>query len=108
MTEATALGLMTAKGEATERCQCPTCSQVFSTDRNFRRHLTRNRNAEGFDGSWCHPPDDVGLVYEPPRCGISLPGLEDGSEPVFRPRGDGRTVGKPTSPPRGQKRRKSA
>lgn len=44
------LGLMTASGDATDRCQCPTCGAVFSTEGNFDRHLTPGRNADDFGG----------------------------------------------------------
>jgi hypothetical protein len=53
MAEAVSLGLMTKNGEATDRCQCPTCDAVFSTVGNFDRHRT---------GGECSPPASVGLI----------------------------------------------
>jgi hypothetical protein len=46
MAEAISLGLMTASGNATDRCQCPTCGAVFSTEGNFDRHLAKGRYAD--------------------------------------------------------------
>jgi hypothetical protein len=62
MAHAIRLGLMTPAGAATNRCQCPTCGEVFSTEGNFDRHLTRGRLAEGFAGEWCQDPAAAGLV----------------------------------------------
>jgi hypothetical protein len=63
MAEAARLGLMAGPtGKATDRCQCPTCGEVFSTEANFDRHLTPGRNADGFEGEWCREPSTVGLV----------------------------------------------
>ncbi len=60
--EAVDLGLMTSDGHATDRAQCPTCCEVFSTVGNFDRHLAKGRNAEEYDGPWCRLPASVGLV----------------------------------------------
>ena len=72
MAEAIQLGLMTRNGEATDRCQCTTCGEVFSTEGNFDRHLTRNHNRDGFTGPWCQPPasadliqNDLGVWHQP-------------------------------------------
>lgn len=77
MAEAIALGLMTTSGQATDRCACPSCGAVFSTVGNFDRHLTPGRNAEGYDGPWCRPPADVGLVQHA-RGWWHQPGPEQG------------------------------
>jgi len=61
MAEATELGLMSGS-EATDRCQCPSCGEVFTTEGNFDRHLMPGRLAEDYDGPWCRPPTEVGLV----------------------------------------------
>ena len=77
MAEATKLGLMSKNGLPTERAKCPTCGEVFSTDANFDRHLTRGRNRDGFTGPWCQPPATVDLIHD--ARGIwHLPGLPDG------------------------------
>ena len=47
---------------ATDRCQCPTCGEVFTTVANFDRHLLPGRTADDFDGSRCQPPAAVGLI----------------------------------------------
>jgi hypothetical protein len=62
MAEAIELGLMSPNGQATDRCQCPTCGEVFTTEGNFDRHLMPGRNVDGYDGPWCRPPSEVGLV----------------------------------------------
>jgi hypothetical protein len=56
--------LTTASGEATNRALCTTCGEVFSTDANFDRHLSKGRSREGYDGPWCRPPDEVGLLQD--------------------------------------------
>ena len=61
LAEAQRLGLMSGS-IATERCQCPTCGEAFTTESNFDRHLTPGRNVDDFDGSWCQPPAVVGLI----------------------------------------------
>jgi hypothetical protein len=90
--EAIELGLMTSVGEATERAQCPTCGEVFSTDANFERHLSKGRNREDYDGPWCQPPASVGLIQHK-RGWWQLPGPDpdrsiirrsDGGSPVER------------------------
>jgi hypothetical protein len=60
--EAQRLGLMTVGGMATDRCQCTSCGEVFSTGTNFDAHLAPGRQAEGYLGPWCRPPAEVGLV----------------------------------------------
>ena len=62
MAEAVELGLMTKSAEATDRCQCPTCGEVFSTEANFDRHLARGRNRDDYTGPWCRPPAKMGLI----------------------------------------------
>ena len=62
MAHAVRLGLLTASGGATDRCQCPTCGQVFSTEANFDRHLSPDRQAEDFAGKWCRDPATVDLI----------------------------------------------
>ena len=52
MTEAAALGLMTANGEATDYCQCTDCGRVFPTEGNFKTHRLRGE---------CGDPATVGL-----------------------------------------------
>ena len=42
----------------TERCECPTCHEVFSTTNNFDRH---RKGAHGSDRH-CVDPASVGLV----------------------------------------------
>jgi hypothetical protein len=64
-TAALRLGLITAGGSATDRCQCPTCCAVFSTETNFGRHLAPSRNDEDSEGPWCRTPAEVGLVQAP-------------------------------------------
>lgn len=92
MAEAVSLGLM-SDGHATDRCQCPTCGAVFSTDGNFRRHLTRNRYRDGFDGPWCRPPADVGLIE---TNGVwRRPGPDPDQEAFSRPRAHRGKVGRP-------------
>jgi hypothetical protein len=61
--EAQRLGLTTGS-HATDRCQCPECGEVFSAASNFDRHLQRAavRFADDYDGPWCCPPREVGLV----------------------------------------------
>ena len=61
LAEAQRLGLMSGS-IATDRCQCRTCGEVFTTEANFDRHLTPGRTADDFDGSWCQPPAAVGLI----------------------------------------------
>ena len=63
--EAQRLGLMTASGHGTDRCQCPECGEVFSTESNFDRHLqpAAIRFADDYEGPWCRPPAQVGLVH---------------------------------------------
>ena len=83
MAEATKLGLMSKNGLPTDRAQCPTCEAVFSTVSNFDRHLTKNRNRDGFPGPWCQPPASVGLI--PNDRGIwHQPGLDDAEYPQNR------------------------
>lgn len=75
MADAVALGLLTASGVATNRCQCPTCANVFSTEGNFTRHLVRNRNRDGYEGPWCRRPGAARLVQ---TSGVwHQPGSED-------------------------------
>jgi hypothetical protein len=64
MAHAIKLGLTTANGNPTSRCQCPTCGEVFSTEKNFDRHLTPGRLADGFDGDWCQDPATRGMVLK--------------------------------------------
>ncbi len=79
MAHAQRLGLMTSAGNATDRCQCPTCGVVFSTESNFDRHLIAVRREEGFEGDWCQDPATVGLIGS---AGVwHLPGPE---APVLR------------------------
>ncbi len=78
--EAQGLGLMSG-AIATDRCRCPTCGEVFSTEGNFDRHLAPGRNACDYDGPWCLPPTDGGLI---------------------RTSGDGGTCRGRTSPTRGR------
>jgi hypothetical protein len=56
LAEAIELGLMTAKGEATERCQCAECLKVFSTEHSFDTHRVDDR---------CVYPKQAGLVQHP-------------------------------------------
>jgi hypothetical protein len=64
MAHARRLRLMTESGDATDRCQCPTCGEVSLTEGNFHRHLTPGRLAEDFVGNWCRDPAGVGLVKD--------------------------------------------
>lgn len=95
MAEAVALGLMTAGGTATDRCQCPTCGRVFSTDPNFMRHLNPDRYRAGFDKSLnCLDPAGVGLVTTALPSGVlewHRPGSDTPVEARFGLRGDGGT-----------------
>jgi hypothetical protein len=84
MAEAVSLGLMTEAGHATDRCQCPTCEDVFSTEGNFGRHLAKGRNRDDHDGPWCRPPGTVGLIQHE-RGWWHLPGAEDAYEGRFAP-----------------------
>ena len=59
MSEAQRLGLISGS-IATDRCQCSTCSEVFTTESNFDRHLTPGRNSD--DGLRCQPPATVRLI----------------------------------------------
>lgn len=59
--EAQKSGLMSGS-IATDRCQCPACGEVFTTEGNFDRHLTPGRTADEFDGPWCQSPAAVGLI----------------------------------------------
>lgn len=61
VSEAQRLGLMSG-GIATDRCQCSTCGEVFTTEGNFDRHLTPGRNDDDFDGTWCQQPATVDLI----------------------------------------------
>jgi hypothetical protein len=60
--EAIRLGLMSPNSVATDRCRCPECGEVFTTERNFDRHLALGRLAEDYDGAWCRSPAEIGLV----------------------------------------------
>ena len=51
--EAQVSGLMSGS-IATDRCQCLTCGEVFTTESNFDRQMVPGRIADDFDGSWCH------------------------------------------------------
>lgn len=82
MAEAVRLRLMISSGAATERCECPTCGRVFSTDGNFRRHLTPGRLLEGYDGPWCRDPATVGMVQH--ERGWWLEPAPEGPLPVRR------------------------
>ena len=59
--EAQRLGLMSGS-IATNRCQCSTCGEVFTTEANFDRHLVPGRTADDFDATWCQPPAAAGLI----------------------------------------------
>lgn len=48
----------------TRRAQCPTCEEVFSTDANFDRHLSRGRHDKGYAGPWCVHPTLAGLIAD--------------------------------------------
>jgi hypothetical protein len=71
MTEATKLGLMTKNSEATDRCQCTACGEIFSTVGNFDRHR---------GGSDCRPPAEVGLVQH-----VRGWWLQPGGDPLRHP-----------------------
>ncbi len=85
MAEAIQLGLMTAKGEATDRCQCSLCGAVFSTVANFDRHRA---------GDACHPPAEVGLLQHP-RAWWLQPGPETPLSALRGSDGDGRSLSPP-------------
>jgi hypothetical protein len=43
LAEALRAGPVTSSGDATDRCQCPTCGETFTTEANFDRHLAPRR-----------------------------------------------------------------